>query len=578
MSMKSLLILGGALALSSFATAALAAETTDSLTTAATPSVQPSAAPFSTFQVIQADEQEQSQVTAVSQLSDVQPTDWAFQALQSLVERYGCIAGYPDGTFKGNRASTRYELAAALNACLDQISDRFATKEDLATVKALQEEFKTELATLKGRVDGLEARTKTLEAQQFSTTTKLSGEVIFQGAVSNNTTSIPGGIFATPGLRGFFGASGDNATFLHRATLSLLTSFTGKDLLITSLQEGTFATPGFDLGQRAFTTNSGNLAPSLNQVSTGNLGIYYLGYRFPVLKDKGTVYITALGGELSDFTDTLNPAFDSDGQGSLSGFGIRNPLYRQISGKLAGGAASGTGAGANFNVTDKLNLAVGYLAPSGIASRSTAFNDGGFDFPGGVNGGLFGGDYSAIAQVTYKPLKNLGFGLTYVRTYQNSFLTQLGGGSGTFRSSFPFLFTPTTANSVGFEFSWQPSTRVGFAGWFGGTFAQAETSNGLVTKGNQATILNGALAVSFPDLFMKGNMGGVIVGVEPTVTSNNSFIGKDNATNIHLEGLYRFRVNDNISITPGIIAVVNPEGNSSNDTVIVGTVRTTFTF
>jgi uncharacterized protein involved in exopolysaccharide biosynthesis len=36
------------------------------------------------------------QVTSVTQLSDVRPTDWAFQALQSLVERYGCIAGYPD--------------------------------------------------------------------------------------------------------------------------------------------------------------------------------------------------------------------------------------------------------------------------------------------------------------------------------------------------------------------------------------------------------------------------------------------------------------------------------------------------
>ena len=63
------------------------------------------------------------QVTSVSQLSDVQPTDWAFQALQSLVERYGCIAGYPNGTFRGNRSATRYEMAAALNACLDQISD-----------------------------------------------------------------------------------------------------------------------------------------------------------------------------------------------------------------------------------------------------------------------------------------------------------------------------------------------------------------------------------------------------------------------------------------------------------------------
>jgi Carbohydrate-selective porin, OprB family/S-layer homology domain len=575
--MKNVFILGSALALSSIATAALAAEP---LTPVATTQEQSTTAPFKTFQVI-GDETEQAQVTSVSQLSDVQPTDWAFQALQSLVERYGCIAGYPDGTFKGNRAATRYELAAALNACLDQISDRFATKEDLATVKALQEEFKAELATLKGRVDGLEARTKTLEAQQFSTTTKLSGEVIFQGAVTNNTTSVPSGIFTTPGLSGFFGPSGDNATFLHRATLSFLTSFTGKDLLITSLQEGTFNIPGFASngdGGGAFVSNSGTLAPSLNQVSTGNVGLYYLGYRFPVIKDKGTVFVTAIGGELSDFTDALNPAFDSDGQGALSGFGIRNPIYRHISGKV-GGSASGTGVGTSFNVTDQLNLAVGYLAPSSIAARSTGSNDGGGDFPGTTNGGLFGSDYSAIAQVTYKPLKNLGFGLTYVRTAQNSFLTQLGGGSGTFRASFPFLNTPTTANSVGLEFSWQPNSRVGLSGWFGGTFAQAEASNGvIVAKGNQATILNGALAVSFPDLFMKGNMGGVILGVEPTVTSNTSFIGKDNATNIHIEGLYRFRVNDNISITPGVIAVINPEGNSSNDTVIVGTVRTTFTF
>jgi Carbohydrate-selective porin, OprB family/S-layer homology domain len=535
------------------------------------------ASPFSTFQVVQTDENaEQAQVTSVSQLSDVKPTDWAFQALQSLVERYGCIAGYPNGTFRGNRAATRYELAAALNACLDQISDKFATKEDLATVKALQEEFKAELATLKGRVDGLEARTATLEAQQFSTTTKLAGEVIFQGAVSNKSTSLPSGVLGQ--LPGFFASSGDNVTFLHRATLSLLTSFTGKDLLITSLQEGTYAIPGFQFnndGGGTLSTYHGTLAPSLNQVSTGNVGLYYLGYRFPVFKDKGTVFVTAVGGELSDFTDTLNPAFDSDGQGALSGFGIRNPIYRHISGKI-GGAASGTGAGANFNVTDKLNLAVGYLAPSTLAARSAGSTDSAF---AGDNNGLFGGDYSAIAQVTFKPSKNLGFGLTYVRSYQNSVLTQLGGGSGTFRANFPFLNTPTSANSVGFEFNWQPSSRVAFSGWFGGTFTQAESSNGtIVAKGNNATILNGALAVSFPDLFRKGNMGGIIVGVEPQVVSNNSFIGKDNNTNIHLEGLYRFKVNDNISITPGVIAVVNPEGNSANDTVIIGTVRTTFTF
>src|SRR6476469_8865160 len=126
------------------------------------------------------------QVTSVSQLSDVQPTDWAFQALQSLVERYGCIAGYPDGTYRGNRAMTRYEFAAGLNACMDRVNELIAagtadlvTKEDLATLQRLQEEFSAELATLRGRVDALEARTAELEANQFSTTTKSEGEAIF---------------------------------------------------------------------------------------------------------------------------------------------------------------------------------------------------------------------------------------------------------------------------------------------------------------------------------------------------------------------------------------------------------------
>ncbi|MHC5721338.1 MAG: iron uptake porin, partial [Nostoc sp.] len=105
------------------------------------------------------------QVTSVSQLSDVQPTDWAFQALQSLVERYGCIAGYPNQTYRGNRAMTRYEFAAGLNACLERINQLIATatadlvkKEDLATLQKLQEQFAAELATLRGRVDAVEAR------------------------------------------------------------------------------------------------------------------------------------------------------------------------------------------------------------------------------------------------------------------------------------------------------------------------------------------------------------------------------------------------------------------------------------
>ena len=92
------------------------------------------------------------QVTSVTQFSDVYPSDWAYQALANLVETYGCVAGYPNGSFRGNRAMTRYEAAALLNACLDRITE--VTDE----LRRLLKEFETELAILKGRVDGLEAR------------------------------------------------------------------------------------------------------------------------------------------------------------------------------------------------------------------------------------------------------------------------------------------------------------------------------------------------------------------------------------------------------------------------------------
>jgi hypothetical protein len=105
------------------------------------------------------------QVTSVSQLSDVRPSDWAFQALQSLLERYGCIAGYPNSKFHGDRTLTRYEFAAGLNACLTKIDEltksgmaNLATHEDLATLQRLQSEFASELAALRGRVDALEVK------------------------------------------------------------------------------------------------------------------------------------------------------------------------------------------------------------------------------------------------------------------------------------------------------------------------------------------------------------------------------------------------------------------------------------
>ena len=209
-----------------------------------------------------------NQVTSVNQFSDVRPTDWAYQALTNLVEKYGCVAGYPNGTYKGGQAMTRFEAAALLNACLDRVTE--VTDE----LQRLMDEFKKELAVLKGRVDGLEAKVGSLEAQQFSTTTKLKGEVNF----------ILGGV---PDYNSDTSGRQDRTTFNYDLRLNLDTSFTGKDLLKTRLRSGNFtAFSPFNAGDSLFkldkasSTNAG--ASGAGGIDTVSIDRLY--YQFPVGK------------------------------------------------------------------------------------------------------------------------------------------------------------------------------------------------------------------------------------------------------------------------------------------------------
>jgi hypothetical protein len=172
------------------------------------------------------------QVTSISQFSDVKPTDWAYQALSNLIEKYGCVAGYPNGTYKGGQAMTRYEAAALLNACLDRVTE--VTDE----LKKLMKEFEKELAVLKGRVDGLEARVGVLEANQFSTTTKLKGIATFVMGANSFGGNSPEAVAAAQTAAGA-------TTFNYDVRLNFDTSFTGKDLLRTTLRAGNFGQSSF---------------------------------------------------------------------------------------------------------------------------------------------------------------------------------------------------------------------------------------------------------------------------------------------------------------------------------------------
>jgi hypothetical protein len=96
-----------------------------------------------------------AQVTSVSQLRDVQPTEWSYQAISNLVSRYGCVAGFPDGTFRPGEPATRAQLAALTNACLDRIAE-FQTAADAQLAAALRAEFAKELGATNARVSALE--------------------------------------------------------------------------------------------------------------------------------------------------------------------------------------------------------------------------------------------------------------------------------------------------------------------------------------------------------------------------------------------------------------------------------------
>jgi hypothetical protein len=419
-------------------------------------------------------------------------------------------------------------------------------KEDLATLRKLQEQFAAELATLRGRVDALEAKTATLEKQQFSTTTKLAGEVIF-ALTQEFSRDQPTGK--------------NQVAFQNRVRLNLNTSFTGKDLLVTRLASGNSSR--FD----GNTLAGGLQAHQFGGQSSNGISVDWLAY-YASLSDKLKVYIPAVGGLHYDYAPTMSPALDTGDSGSstLSVFGQRNPIYSM---------GGGSGIGVNYELGGGLQLSGGYLAGNsivGTTTRSAASPD-----PGA---GLFNGDNSFLAQVSYAP-KNAPFqiGATYVNSYRRSGAIFDGGGGATGAigsvGGNAFGLVGTKADGYGVSASYKISPQLVLNAF--GTYAKLSDVN--VGGTAQADVWTYGLGIALPDFGKKGNLLGFVVGAEPHITSSN--FGASTTVPFHFEGFYKYQVNDRISVTPGVIWVTNPNqvnGGVPGNSAIIGTLRTTFTF
>ena len=517
------------------------------------------------------------QVTNVNQLRDVSPTDWAYEALRSLVDRYGCISGFPNQTYRGNQPLSRYEFAAGLNSCLNQIERLIASNAanagpDLETIQRLSQEFEAELATLGGRIDEIESRTAVLEDNAFSTTTTLEGEAIFNIANAFGEERA-NGLEENPDLE-------SETTFTDRIRLQFVSSFTGKDKLFTRLTAGNID----NSFQDETGTREGRFA--YDGDSDNNVSVDRLHYSFPVGEK---LQVTAMAGLAAHhfYAETFNSGLNTGGggTGALTRFGERNPLYRQ------GIAGSSAGVGAKFTLTDFLAISGGYIAP-------TAAN------PSPENG-LFSSSFSAMGQIELTPFESLKLGLTYIRGYDSE---QVGindeTGLANFRGSFLWGGTGTNAanlrgatgvaignspvatNSFGAQLQFDLSPTLSIRGWGGYTLADIINPDAGDTEieNGDAEIINFAGAVVLSDLLKEGSMAALIVGAEPFLSSidaNGDDTDEDISVDIplHVEALYKFALNDNISITPGAIWLMNPnQDGDNNEDIFIGALRTTFSF
>jgi hypothetical protein len=451
------------------------------------------------------------QVSSINQLSDVQPTDWAYQALSNLVERYGCVAGYPNGTFAGGKAMTRYEAAALLNACLDRVTEQ--TDE----LKRLANEFRNELTTIQGKVSDLQAQVGTLEATQFSTTTKLRGEANFVlGNVDKYQTK-----------------DGDftHTAFNYDLRLNLDTSFTGADLLRTRLRSSNFSSNPFGSSSSLFKLDK---ADNTTSEVGNNVVIDRLYYQFPAFNNKAT--LTAGAAVRNTEIAWLPTAYKS------------NILdFFQVAG-TPGVYNKATGAGFGVQYGNKgLVAGVNYVAQSGNESET-----GVFDETGALN---------TLAQIGYRGTNwGAAFGYRYgtegtrVRTYNG-----LNGASGA-------LAPGQTSNGYALNAYWQP-TQSGWVPSISGGYGWNSVSG---TASDATDSQSWFAGLQWEDVFVDGNSAGIAIGQAPT--------GEDLEKATMLEFFYKYQVSDNISVTPAIFYASDNQRLVDDSSNWGGVIQTTFKF
>ncbi len=458
-----------------------------------------------------------AQFTSVDELSDVQPTDWAYQALRSLVQRYGVVSGYPDGTFRGDRSLSRYEFAAALQQALDRLSNSDnVSREDLETLKRLETDYRLPLAQLRDRFNDISDRVNNLENKQFSTTTKLQGEVIFA---------------ITEGRKA-------NSTLVSRQRLNFITSFTPSDRLVTQLEAGNNGLDAIGkvhnespnlLGTTGVLADGGGLEYA--QVES-NFQLRRLYYTFVPFRDLAVTVGAKMPPE--DFIDR-NRYANNEASDFSSSFFTNNPLIVQNQIDRPGGA----GAAIAWNIGGSaLTLRSLYIAADANRVSSTTQNQ----------GGLFGDFYQSSVELEYLPRPNFALRLQYTKALINN--------------------TDISAAGINAEYAFDRTTAV--FGRFG--LGNYDGFNTAISQDLDLQPRTWAVGLALRDLVLPGTLAGVAIG-QPFVESD---LG--DATQTNFEAFYKLQLSDSLSVAPILQLVSNANNDSDSGITWQATLRTSFAF
>jgi hypothetical protein len=461
------------------------------------------------------------QVRSVTELQDVQPSDWAYQAVKGLVEKYGVISGYGDRIFRGNQPLSRDQFAAVLNQVLTKIEQLFIAgdlgkiREDAATLRRLQTSYGNILQGERDRTTALELLTAKLENQQFSTTTRLTAQLV---------TALSDG-------------SNAGTTALARIHLTLDTSFSGSDLLRTELEAGTNSGDAISKSQNRGSNRLGTVGiladgGGLDYVAVPNtVQISKLYYRF---RPANTLTLT-VGTRLNprDFIDYNRFANDSLTNFSSSFF-MSNPLIVQNQVDRPGGA----GAALSWQPSKASPFTIRTLYVATNPEQSNV---------AGSNGERFGDRNQGSVELEYAFNKNLVTRLQYTAATVNS----------------------TAINAVGFNFEWALKRqfavfgRVGVGSYNGFNSALSQTLN--------LTPVTWAIGATARNIGIPGSVAGLAIGMP--------FIEQDlgNATQTNLEAYYSFNLNDRVSFSPALLMVSN-SNNRSVGTVWEWVLRLVYAF